>query len=118
MINKETVKFIALLNELARETKNGIYPLSTATEEQKNGFIYDDKNPICIDDRNVNRYPPARGRQDFIPYLEAVNDYGEDIVITANLDTTAPDESWIDVFSKKDKDLYFCVEDGHWYPLF
>lgn len=128
MINKETVKFIALLNELARETKHGIYPLSTvtengtrplaaATEEQKNGFIYDDKKPMVVD-CSANSYPPTRYyRQNFTPYLEAVNVYGEAIVVRVKVDAFVPDDVWIEVFSKKDGDICFVVKDGHWLPL-
>lgn len=116
MINKETVKFIALLNELARETKNGIYPLSTATEEQKNGFIYDDKKPSDAGNA-TNSYPPAGGCHDFVPYLDAVNDYGEEISIEVYVNTFVPDKPTLNVYSK-DGDICFCVEDGHWYPVF
>ena len=35
MINTETIQFIALLNELAEKSKNGIHPFSTVANQPK-----------------------------------------------------------------------------------
>jgi hypothetical protein len=36
------------LNELARGSKDGIHPFSTATKQSVKGLLYDDKNPIKV----------------------------------------------------------------------
>lgn len=45
-INTKTVKFIGFLNELAKMSANGIRPFSTATTQDKDVLLYDDKHPI------------------------------------------------------------------------
>ena len=50
IINTQTVKFIGFLNMLAEKSENGIRPFSTAIVQDKDGLLYDDKNPIEIRD--------------------------------------------------------------------
>ncbi len=42
MINTETIQFIALLNELAEKSENGIHPFSTVSHQLKECLLYDD----------------------------------------------------------------------------
>ena len=48
MIDKQTVAFIGLLNELTRDSKGGIHPFSAATKQGVKGLLYDDKNSIEV----------------------------------------------------------------------
>ena len=50
VINTQTVKFIGFLNMLAEKSEYGIRPFSTATVQDKDGLLYDDKDPIEIGD--------------------------------------------------------------------
>ena len=112
MINTETIKFISRLNGLAERSKNGIYPFSTATKEQKNGLLYDDSKTFgdvhslvadcLIDDEH----------HDIISTFTEMYD-ADDIVVGVRVEED--DAVYVSVTSRNDSELNIVIENGIWY---
>ena len=120
MIDKQTIAFISFLNDLARDSRHGIRPFSTATNRDKEGLLYDDNDPIevCDDgDYSQTSYPLVADRlidelhHDIISTWTEI--WAEDgIQVTAMVEND--NEPVICVTAKND-DFYIVVHDGIWY---
>lgn len=111
MINIETIKFISRLNDLARSSKNGIYPFSTATKEQKNGLLYDDSktlgdvHPLVADCVIDNEH------HDIVSTFTQMYD-ADGIVIGVSVED---DNAYVSVTSRNNPELSIVIENGIWY---
>ena len=119
-INTQTVKFIGFLNMLAEMSKNGILPFSTATAQDKDCLLYDDKNPIEIGDIDEDSsYPLVADsiidelHHDIISTW--TQDYAADGIEVVAMVMSDDGESWVSVTSKYDNDFCIIVENGIWY---
>lgn len=107
----ETIKFIALLNDLAEKTKNGYIPFSKATTKNKNCILYDDEStysnghPIvcdtCIDEIH----------HDIVDTYNEIYD-PEGIVIRLVIED---DEAFINITCIYDESIDIVVDNGKWY---
>ena len=115
MINIETVKFIKVIEELAKLSKNGIKPFSEATEINKDCFIFYDENKtnidgsykICLD------MMICEGHHDVISYYEnykgdnnPVDEFMYGVVIDEDGDT------YVNIKLSDDEDI--IIENGEW----
>lgn len=106
MINVDTIKLIYFLDELAKRSRIGIYPSSTATSEQKNGLLYDDGRPI--DEASYYaKYPLIS------PYI--IDDEHYDIDGIRVIVNKEEDDAYVSVTSKNDSEFYVIIENGSWY---
>ena len=107
----ETIKFIALLNNLAEKTKNGYIPFSKATTKNKNCILYDDESTYS------NGHP--------IVCDTCINEIHHDIVDTYN-EIYDPrgiiirlviegEEAFINITCIYDESIDIVVENGRWY---
>lgn len=111
MINTETIQFIALLNELAEKSKNGIHPFSTVANQPKECLLYDDSQVFQGVHPLVADYLVDNEHDDIIStYTEMYDDEG--MVIGVQVED---DEAYVSVTSKKDPDFCIVIEDGIWY---
>ena len=112
MVNTETIKFISRLNDLARSSKNGIYPFSTATKEQKNGLLYDDSkilgdvHPLVADCVIDNEH------HDIVSTFTQMYD-ADGIVIGVKVEEG--NDAYVTVTSRNDPELSIVIENGIWY---
>lgn len=126
MINTDTIKFIAFLDELAGSSENGIYPFSTATNEQKNGLLYDDKRPIykaLHNDKldNDDKYTLIADCLIDNEHHDVISTYtqmydADDIVIEVVVNEEENDV-YVSVTSRNDPDFCIVIEDGRWYVV-
>lgn len=111
MINTGTIKFISRLNDLAKRSKNGIHPFSTATKEQKNGLLYDDSktfgdvHPLVADCLIDDEH------HDIISTFTQMYD-ADGIVIGVKVED---DNAYVSVTSRNDPELSIVIENGIWY---
>lgn len=106
MINVDTIKLIWFLDELAKRSKIGIYPFSTATSEQENGLLYDDERPID-EAPHYATYPLIA------PYIIGDEHYDIDgIKVIVHKDE---DGAYVSVTSRNDAEFYIVIENGSWY---
>lgn len=118
IINTQTVKFIGFLNMLAEKSENGIRPFSTAIVQDKDGLLYDDKNPIEIGDIDEDSsYPLVADsiidelHHDIIStWTQVYAADGIEVVVMAG-----DGEPWISITSKYDDDFCIVVGNGIWY---
>lgn len=107
----ETIKFIALLNNLAEKTKNGYIPFSKATAEDTDCILYDDESTYS------NGHP--------IVCDTCINEIHHDIVDTYN-EIYDPrgiiirlviegEEAFINITCIYDESIDIVVENGRWY---
>lgn len=116
MVNIETVKFIKAVEELAQLSNNGIKPFTEATLENRNDFVFYDKNKkningsykICLD------MCLAENHHDVISYYEdykgisnSINEFIYGVIIDDD------GNKYIEI--KLNDDEYIIVEDGKWY---
>ena len=124
-INTQTVTFIGFLNMLAEKSKNGICPFSTATAQDKEGLLYDDKNPIEDgESMQLDEDIPAASPYSLVAN-SLIDELHHDIISTwtqiyaayrINVVAMVGDgEPWISVTSDEDDDFYIVVENGAWY---
>lgn len=129
-INTKTVKFIGFLNELAKMSANGIRPFSTATTQDKDVLLYDDKHPIeteksiCIGRHNniddiliESLYPLIADYLIDKDHHDIVSTWMQSYILNGvNVVVMAGDGNpWILVTSEKDDDFCIIVENGDWY---
>ena len=121
MIDKQTVAFISFLNDLARDSKHGIRPFSTATNQDKERLLYNDKNPINVynfGDYSQTSYPLVADclidecHNDIISTWTDI--WAEDGIQVAVM-VENDNEPVICVTAKNDDDFYIVVHDGIWY---
>jgi hypothetical protein len=112
MINTETIQFIALLNELAEKSKNGIHPFSTVANQPKECLLYDDSQVFQGVHPLVADYLVDDEHDDIISTYTQMYDE-EGIVIGVKGDED--DEAYVSVTSRKDPDFCIVIEDGIWY---
>lgn len=111
MINTETIQFIALLNELAEKSENGIHPFSTVSHQLKECLLYDDSQVFQGVHPLVADYLVDNEHDDIIStYTEMYDEEG--MVIGVKRDE---DEAYVSVTSRKDPDFCIVIEDGIWY---
>lgn len=111
MINTETIQFIALLNELAEKSKNGIHPFSTVANQPKECLLYDDSQVFQGVHPLVADYMVDDGHDDIIlTYTEMYDEEG--MVIGVYVED---DEAYVSVTSRNDPDFCIVIEDGIWY---
>lgn len=128
-INTQTVKFIGFLNMLAEKSENGIRPFSTATAQDKDGLLYDDKNPIEIRepmrlDGTIDEDIPVDSSYPLVAD-SIIDEQHHDIITTWTQDyavdgievvvMAGDGEPWISVTSEDDDDFSIVVENGIWY---
>ena len=124
MIDKQTIAFISFLNDLARDSRHGIRPFSTATNRDKEGLLYDDNDPIevCDDgDYSQTSYPLVADRlidelhHDIISTWTEI--WAEDgIQVTVMVEKMDGNESEPAVcVTTKNDDFCIAVHDGIWY---
>ena len=120
-INTETVAFIGFLNKLAKMSSQDIHPFSTATPNNREGLLYDDKSPLIIADSSYDciSYPLVADyliddlHHDIISTW--TNEYAYDgikIVVNAG----SEENPFIEVVSY-DNDFHIIVKDGYWYNV-
>lgn len=116
MINIKTVKFIKVIEELAKLSKNGIKPFSKATEINQDYFIFYDENEtnldgsykICLD------MMVCEGHHDVISYYENYignnNPVGE-VIYGVVIDEDG--NKYVNIkLSDDDEDI--VIENGEW----
>lgn len=128
-INTQTVKFIGFLNMLAEKSENGIRPFSTATAQDKDGLLYDDKNPIEIGEPmrlggTIDEDIPVDSSYPLVAD-SIIDEQHHDIITTWTQDyavdgiavvvMAGDGEPWISVTSEDDDDFSIVVENGIWY---
>lgn len=112
MINTETIQFIALLNELAEKSQNGIHPFSTVAKQFKECLLYDDSQVFQGVHPLVEDYMVDDGQGTIIStYTEMYDEEGMVIGVKRDED----DEAYVSVTSRKDPDFCIVIEDGIWY---
>ena len=112
MINTETIQFIALLNELAEKSKNGIHPFSTVANQPKECLLYDDSQVFQGVHPLVEDYMVDDGQGTIIlTYTEMYDEEGMVIGVKRDED----DKVYVSVTSRKDPDFCIVIEDGIWY---
>ena len=121
-INTQTVEFIGFLNMLAKMSENGIRPFSTATAQDKDGLLYDDKNPIEIGE--IDEDTPVDSSYPLVAN-SIIDELHHDIISTWTQDCAVDgievvvmagdSEPWISVTSEGDDDFCIVVENGNWY---
>lgn len=109
---------------LAKMSESGIRPFSTATAQDKDGLLYDDKNPIEIgeidEDTPVDSsYPLVADsiidelHHDIIStWTQVYAADGIEVVVMVMADDGEP---FISITSKYDDDFCIVVENGIWY---
>lgn len=112
MINTETIHFIALLNELAEKSKNGIHPFSTVSHQLKECLLYDDSQVFQGAHPLVADYLVDNKHDDILLTYTGIYDK-EGIVIGVKRDED--DEAYVSVTSRKDPDFCIVIEHGIWY---
>lgn len=117
IVNTQTVKFIGFLNMLAEKSEYGIRPFSTATVQDKDGLLYDDKDPIEIGDIDEDSSYPLvvdsiidEEHHDIISTSQDCAVDGIEVVVMAG-----DGEPWISVSSEDDDDFCIVVANGIWY---
>ena len=120
MINTQTVKVIGFLDMLAEKSGNGIRPFSTATVQDKDGILYDDKNPIKIGGIDEDSSYPLIAdsiidelHHDIISTWTQI--YAADGIEVVVMVMADDGESFISITSKYDDDFCIVVENGIWY---
>lgn len=113
MINTETIKFISLLNELAEKSKNGLYPFSEATSEQKDGLLYDDKTLFNDLYPLITDYLIDSQHHDIISTYTHMYD-ADNIIIGVKVGDDTK-EAYVLVTSRDDADFCVVIHDGRWY---
>lgn len=111
MINTETIQFIALLNELAEKSKNGIHPFSTVANQPKECLLYDDSQVFQGVHPLVADYLVDDEHDDIISTYTKMYDE-EGMVIGVYVED---DEAYVSVTSRKDPDFCIVIEHGIWY---
>lgn len=112
MINTETIQFIALLNELAEKSENGIHPFSTVSHQLKECLLYDDSQVFQGVYPLVADYLVDNEHDDIIStYTEMYDEEGIVIGVKGDED----DEAYVSVTSRKDPDFCIVIEHGIWY---
>lgn len=112
-INTQTVTFIGFLNMLAEMSKNGIRPFSTATAQEQDGLLYDDKNPIEIG----YSYPLVASSIIDELHHDILATWTRDYAVDGiNVVVMAGDgEPWVSITSENDDYFSIVVENGIWY---
>lgn len=116
MINIETVRFIKIIEELTKLSKNGIKPFSEATEINRNFYIFYDENnvnvdgsyKICLDMVLIGDH------HDVISYYEnyiASSDPKDQFLYGVMIDED--DDKYIKIKISDDEDI--IIENGKWY---
>ena len=123
-VNIQTVAFIGFLNELARGSKDGIHPFSTATKQSVKGLLYDDKNPIKVftdGDFSQTSYPLVADylidecHDDIIStWTEMWAEIGIQVVVTVD-HFRYVSGVFVDITSKNDDEFSIVIHDGIWY---
>lgn len=126
MIDVQTVKFIGLLNGLAKASAHGIRPFSAATVQDKRrldrGLWYDDKNLIKIDKNgyfDYSCYP--------LVHYSRIDDQHHDVVATWTEEydpagiqiivKTNDYHNFISITFANDPSFYITIENGVWYAV-
>lgn len=116
MINVETIKFVKMLDELAKQTIHGVVEFAEANEENSNDKVFYDKR--TVDDEGCYKVvldkcvidAPERSHHDAISY------YGDDtneycLHVRIDEDEGIP---YIEVkLNLSDEEI--VIENGHWY---
>ena len=122
MIDKQTVAFISFLNDLARDSRHGIHPFSTATNQDKEWLLYDDENPIRVWNDGDTSYPLVADclidelHHDIIStWTDIWAEDGIQVAVMVEKMNGNENEPVICVTAKNDDDFYIVVHDGIWY---
>lgn len=125
MIDKQTVAFISFLNDLARDSRHGIRPFSTATNQDKEWLLYDDENPIRVwndGDYSQTSYPLVADclidelHHDIIStWTDIWAEDGVQVTVMVEKMDGNENEPAICVTTKNDDDFHIAVHDGIWY---
>ena len=120
-INTVTVAFIGFLNKLAAISEDGIHPFSTATPDNREGLLYDDKSPLTIADSpdDYVSYPLVADCIIDAEHHDMISTWTEiyapkGIRIVVDVDNIG---SWVSITSEYDDEFLIDVEDGYWYNV-
>lgn len=119
-VNIQTVKFIGFLNKLAEDSKYGIHPFSTATKQDVNGLLYDDKNPIIVKKNGCPSYSSYPLIADYLidechdDIISTWTDIWADDNVQVVVTVVDGDETYVDVTSDDDRCFSICIHDGVW----
>lgn len=121
-INTETIAFIGFLNKLADISEDGIHSFSTATPNNREGLLYDDKSPLTIADSPDDdvSYPlvadciiDAEHHDMISTWTEIYEPKGIRIVVNAGSDG----DPYVCITSEYDDEFLIDIEDGYWYNV-
>lgn len=113
MINIETIKFIAFLNDMAEKTKEGFYPFSTVIE--KKGILYNDEEKYKKGHKIIADYLVACDHHDIIStYTDVYERYGITIVVITEIEGDDDIDPYIEITFDYCNEC-IIIEDGRWH---
>lgn len=120
MINYETVRFIAMLNELAELTKNKALPFEKMTTENRYEHLFYDENTqrIINDDGHIHKsFKIVQDSCVCADHHDVISHYGdsEDYEVLLHCDDEIKEvDDYYVVVTPLQEDIRFIVQDGHW----